>query len=103
MGGQAGRRAVDGDLESAQLDRGGVDERRHLGGVAGLGGERRRAHAERLDLAPGALGRMRARVVADRDVGAGRSEVERDRLAEPVRTPNHEASAAVERGHGGIC
>ena len=100
---EPGRWAVDDDVEAAQLDRRGVDQRRHLGGVAGLRRERLGVDAECLDLRAGGLGRMGARVVADRDVGAGLREVEGDRLAQPVRTPDHEASAAVEGGHGGIC
>jgi len=100
---EAGRRAVDDDLEAAQLGRGGVEQRRHLGRLARLGRERPRPHAERLDLGPRRLGRVRARVVADRDVRAALREVERDGPAEPVRAAHHEAAAAVEGGHGGIC
>ena len=57
-----------------------------------------RLRSERLELLRGLLGRRIGAHVADRDPGGAEpGEAERDRLADPARSPGHEDRGARER------
>ena len=97
---RVGRGVVDEDVEAAELAHRRGDEALDVLAPPCMGGDGERPAAERPDLRGDRLevGELTAR---DDDVGASRSQTQRDRAADSARRPGDDGDPLVETEQGG--